>query len=143
MRRYDLEINGKSFTVGVREFTAERAELEIDGALYTVNVGDVVTEGLTRSREAPVQPTRRLAAGPEAKPAAGSPEGTVTAPIPGQVLELKVDEGDEVTVGQPLVVMEAMKMENVIAAHTAGTVGKILVNTGDAVAQGEELLVIV
>ncbi len=142
MRRYELEINDERLTVTVREFTAERAELEIDGALYTVKVGDVVTEGLERSREAPVRPTKRLAAAPEAK-AAGGPEGEVTAPIPGQVLEIKVSEGDEVSVGQPLVVMEAMKMENIVAAHRAGTIGKILVNTGDAVAQGDGLLVIV
>ncbi|MFW5947128.1 MAG: biotin/lipoyl-containing protein, partial [Gemmatimonadota bacterium] len=69
--------------------------------------------------------------------------GAVTAPIPGQVVKIKVDEGETVRPGQELVVMEAMKMENVIGAPAGGTVGKILVNEGDAVAQGQELLVIV
>ncbi|MFW6206162.1 MAG: biotin/lipoyl-containing protein [Gemmatimonadota bacterium] len=143
MRRYELEINGKAFTITVRDFSAGKAELEIDGTVYTVRVDDVVTEG----RPSPIQPKRRLSE-PASEPAASAvpaagPEGTVTAPIPGQVLEIKVSEGEKVQDGQPLLVMEAMKMENVITSPANGTVGKILVNTGDAVAQGRELMVIV
>jgi biotin carboxyl carrier protein len=151
MRRYALDINGKSFSITVVEFAAGKAVLEVGDARYTVRVEDVATGG---PKSSPVQPTRSLARAAEAPGAGGEAPGSapaggtgapgaVTAPIPGQVLKLLVAEGEEVTAGKPVLVMEAMKMENVINAHTDGTVGSILVNSGDAVTQGQELLVIV
>ncbi len=149
MRRYELEVNGKAFTITVREFSGDHAELEIDGERYAVRVDDVVSDG---PKTSPVQPTKSLAAAGEKAAAAGAAHapavgpggltGAVLAPIPGQILEILVSEGDEVQAGKPLLVMEAMKMENVINAPTAGTVGPIMVRTGDAVTQGQELLVI-
>lgn len=142
MRRYELEINGKEFTVTVRSFSAGTAELEVDGARYTVDVGNVVTEG---PKPSPIRPSRSLAQeGAAAAPPAGAAarDGSVRAPIPGQILKLLVEEGDQVETGKPVMVMEAMKMENVINAPSAGTVGKILVNAGDAVTQGQELMII-
>jgi biotin carboxyl carrier protein len=62
------------------------------------------------------------------------------APIPGKVVGVKVKPGDEVEPGQPLVVLEAMKMENELAADQAGKVAAIHVAAGDTV-EGGELLV--
>ncbi|MGB5552633.1 MAG: biotin/lipoyl-containing protein, partial [Thermoanaerobaculia bacterium] len=59
--------------------------------------------------------------------------------MPGRVVELLVQEGDEVTVGQGLVVLEAMKMENEIQADRAGTVKKIFVSAGQPVEGGDPL----
>ena len=62
------------------------------------------------------------------------------APIPGKVVSLKVEVGDEVSPGQPLVVLEAMKMENELAAEQGGRVAAVHVAAGDTV-DGGELLV--
>lgn len=142
MRRYELDINGKQFSITVKKFSGGTAELEVEGTRYTVHVEDVVSEG---PKPSPIQPKKSLAQATETVSKAPPPSGgagSVTAPIPGQVLKVLVNEGDEVPAGKPVLIMEAMKMENVINAPVAGTVGKILVNPGDAVGQGQELMII-
>jgi 3-methylcrotonyl-CoA carboxylase alpha subunit len=66
--------------------------------------------------------------------------GRLTAPMPGKVLSFAVKAGDTVKKGQPLAVMEAMKMEHTIAAPADGTVAELLYAPGDQVAEGAELL---
>jgi len=69
-----------------------------------------------------------------------SPGGRLTAPMPGKVVALLAKAGDAVKAGQPLAVMEAMKMEHTIAAPRDGTVAELLYGVGDQVAEGAELL---
>ncbi|MDR7152388.1 3-methylcrotonyl-CoA carboxylase alpha subunit [Hydrogenophaga palleronii] len=66
--------------------------------------------------------------------------GRLTAPMPGKVVSFSVKAGDAVTKGQPLAVMEAMKMEHTIAAPADGTVAELLYAPGDQVNEGAELL---
>jgi len=69
--------------------------------------------------------------------------GRLTAPMPGKVVSIAVKAGDKVTKGQPLAVMEAMKMEHTIAAPQDGVVQEVLYAPGDQVAEGVELLTVV
>ncbi len=64
----------------------------------------------------------------------------VTAPLSGSVSRILVEEGDQITAGQVLCVLEAMKMETEITAPADGSVARILVAKGDAVAGGEALM---
>ncbi len=64
----------------------------------------------------------------------------ISAPMPGLILELLVNEGDEVKAGTPLVILEAMKMENVIKAQGDGTVQKLLVKKGESVEKNQVLI---
>ena len=66
----------------------------------------------------------------------------VCAPLPGRVIEIKVKAGDKVTVGQEVMILEAMKMENSISSDYAGEVLGLLVAEGDTVAADQALLVI-
>ncbi|MEO7952720.1 MAG: biotin/lipoyl-containing protein, partial [Polaromonas sp.] len=66
--------------------------------------------------------------------------GRLTAPMPGKILSFSVKAGDKVTKGQPLAVMEAMKMEHTIAAPADGVVEELLYAPGDQVSEGSELL---
>jgi 3-methylcrotonyl-CoA carboxylase alpha subunit len=66
--------------------------------------------------------------------------GRLSAPMPGKVLSFSVKAGDKVRKGQPLAVMEAMKMEHTIAAPDDGVVKELLYAPGDQVAEGAELL---
>jgi 3-methylcrotonyl-CoA carboxylase alpha subunit len=66
--------------------------------------------------------------------------GRLTAPMPGKVVSFAVKAGDAVKKGQPLAVMEAMKMEHTIAAPIDGTVAELLFAPGDQVTEGSELL---
>jgi propionyl-CoA carboxylase alpha chain len=65
---------------------------------------------------------------------------TLSAPISGAVVELQVKEGDKVSAGQPLMILEAMKMENILYAEHDLVVDKILVEAGDAVAVNETII---
>lgn len=78
-----------------------------------------------------------------AAPAAAAADGTpVTAPLPGNVLSVKVSQGATVKEGDVLLIIEAMKMENEVAAPCDGTVKQILVSQGQMVATGDTLIVI-
>ena len=64
------------------------------------------------------------------------------APIPGAIVDVYVQSGDEVKAGQPLFKMEAMKMENEINSRIDGVVVAVNISVGDSVNQGDELVVI-
>ncbi|WP_430738050.1 acetyl/propionyl/methylcrotonyl-CoA carboxylase subunit alpha [Psychrobacter sp. VH5] len=66
--------------------------------------------------------------------------GSLKSPMPGQVVAFKVAVGDSVKKGEPLAVIEAMKIEHTITAPTDGVVGELLFAAGDSVADGDELL---
>lgn len=69
-------------------------------------------------------------------------EATIKAPMPGLVAELNVKVGDKVIKDQPLLILEAMKMQNEIAAQRDGVVTEVLVNKGDVVGIDQKLLVV-
>jgi biotin carboxyl carrier protein len=82
---------------------------------------------------------RALAAALGSKGAAAG-EGTVLSPMPGRVLKILVAEGDAVEAGAPLVVVEAMKMENELVSARSGTVKKVYVTPGQNVESGARLV---
>ena len=66
----------------------------------------------------------------------------MTSPLPGTILDVFVNVGDQVKVGQTVVLLEAMKMENNIESDTEGTVTAVNVRKGDSVLEGEALIVV-
>ena len=75
-------------------------------------------------------------------PSAPKGGGTIKSPLPGVVLNVFVKEGDTVSIGQKLLVLEAMKMENNIEADKGGRVVSLKKNKGDSVMEGDVLIVI-
>jgi len=73
----------------------------------------------------------------------GGAKDAIVTPMQGTVLAVEVSEGDEVEAGQVICVVEAMKMENEIAAHRAGMVTELAVEPGQAVSSGQVLCVVV
>ena len=72
--------------------------------------------------------------------AAGAAEATVRAPLPGKIIDLKVKAGDKVSKGQPLLVLEAMKMEHTLVAPADGTIKSVRYAVGEQVNEGAELV---
>ena len=97
-----------------------------------------VPEGATTATPAKAKP-RRSAAG---SGAAGGGSGDVTVPMQGTIVKVLVEVGQAVEVGQGIVVLEAMKMENQINAEKAGTIKAIKVVPGDTVGGGDVVAVI-
>jgi biotin carboxyl carrier protein len=141
MRKYELKINDNDYEVIIKKVTPADAHVEVNGEEHVVQIQSIKNLALpvqatttvpqSTSTPAPYQPVT---------PTVGA--GGITAPMPGQIKSILVREGDRVTAGQKLLVMEAMKLENKISAKTAGLVKKILVRDGDTVNQGQELVII-
>ena len=84
----------------------------------------------------------RRAARREAVRGAAAGSGDVTVPMQGTIVKVLVEVGQEVEIGQAVVVLEAMKMENQIAAEKAGTIKEIKVSPGDTVGGGDVVAII-
>jgi biotin carboxyl carrier protein len=143
MRKYDLSINKKSYEVIVKKVTDKEALVEVNGQEHTVSINQI--QRLVLPESVPKPPPKKAPGpkmGPAAAPAATVSGDGVIAPMPGQIKAILVREGDKVTTGQKLLIMEAMKLENKLPATRDGIVKQILVRDGDIVSQGQELIII-
>ena len=126
--KYVVTMNGKKYEVEVERMSA-----------FHMLTREEIASGVST----PVQPVAApapkaaaptpAAAAPAPAPKAAATGTSVTSPMPGSVLGVKVNVGDKVSAGQTMFVLEAMKMENEIVAPVDGTVASINVKTGDTV----------
>ena len=123
-------------------FHADRAQSETP-TLAGVKVDSVDPLAVLEHGKS-ASPTSAVATDPVGQAPASEvsgPDGTVSVPAPlqGTIVSLDVSEGDEVHVGQQLLIMESMKMEHVISAETSGIIRQLTVGQGDAVFEGHPL----
>ncbi len=147
MKEYKIKINGNDYNVTIDEVEGGAAKVEVNGTPFNVEFEKPISKPKNISvvnrpaapAAGPAPASKPVAA---AAPAAASGKGdTVNSPLPGVVLELKVKDGDKVSKGQVILVLEAMKMENAIEASSAGTI-TLKVAKGDSVLEGAPLAVI-
>lgn len=145
MKKFKFTINGNEYGAEVLSVEDGIAEIEINGTSYTVEVDQAFqpskTPKLVRSQAVPstdVHPSVAKTSSPSA-PKGG---GTIKSPLPGVILDLFVKEGDVVKIGQKLLMLEAMKMENNIEADKEGKIISINKQKGDSVMEGDVLIVI-
>lgn len=122
MKYYNISVNGVAYSVSVEETAAGAAP--------------VAPAAAPAPKAAPAPAA--AAAAPAAPVSAGAVE--VKAPMPGNILDVKVAAGASVKAGDVLVILEAMKMENEIVAPQDGTVASINVHKGDTVNSGDTLV---
>ncbi len=146
MRRYRLTIGDKVFEVEVVAVRGELARVLVNGRPYEVKIGPAAAP---QPGAAPTPAPAKAAAAPPPPPTAPPPAvevpaglGTVTAPMPGSILEVLVKAGDRVQAGDTVVKLEAMKMENDLRVPVSGVVSEIKVGKGSNVSVGEVLLVV-
>ena len=142
MKEYKYTINGNKYDVAINEVKDTTAKVTVNGEEYTIEWEKPVEE----KPVVKVQPVAaKPAAAPAAKPAAATTavDGhAIKTPLPGVIIDVKVNVGDTVAKGQTVVVLEAMKMENNINADRDGKVTDIRVAKGDTVADGAVLVVL-
>lgn len=141
MKTYKFKINGNEYNVDINSVEGNMADVTVNGASYKVEMENAP---VSVPSAAPVQTASaaQTAAAPASVPAA-KPAGAgkaVTSPLPGVIIEVSVKEGQAVKAGQKVAVIEAMKMENEIAAGQDGTITEILVSKGDSVLEGAEIV---
>ncbi len=141
MKEYKLKINGNDYAVTVTNVEDTIAEVEVNGIPFKVEISrPAKKQSLPLSKiNKPAQVEANIT---RPSTSASGPETSVTSPLPGVILEVVVKEGDTVKKGQKLMVLEAMKMENVIEASSDGKVISIKVNKGDSVLEGAPLIII-
>ncbi|MGL4852601.1 MAG: biotin/lipoyl-containing protein [Phocaeicola sp.] len=137
MKEYKYKINGNPYTVVIGEIDDNIAHVEVNGTSYKVEMEKKKKEAVSRPV---VRAAAPKAAAPVAKPAAG--KGAVKSPLPGVILEIKVNVGDVVKKGQTVLILEAMKMENNINADRDGKIASICVEKGSSVLEGNDLVII-
>jgi biotin carboxyl carrier protein len=165
MRRYTLEVGGKPYVVDVQEVTADQYRVEVEGQEFEVRLsGDAdlveapVTPEILPARGANHHPPQPTTAARPAPPilvppsVASSPPpgmrpstdgqivGALTAPMPGRILSIEVKQGEQVSRGQTVVMLEAMKMKNAIKSPFDGVVLEIAVQAEQNVAYGDLLV---
>ena len=124
MKYYNITVNGVAYSVAVEETTAGAMPVAAPMAAPAA----VQAPAAPAPAAAPAAPTG----------AAGAVE--VKAPMPGNILDVKVSVGDAVKSGQVLVILEAMKMENDIVAPCDGVVASVNVRKGDTANAGDALV---
>ena len=142
MKKYSVTVNGVVYDVTVEE---------ISGAVSAPAAPAPTASSTPAPVQTPAAPTPAPAAAPTPAPAAAAPTPapaapageariTISAPMPGNILNVNVKPGDKVEKGAVLLILEAMKMENEIMAPEAGTVTSVAVSTGATVQSGDVLV---
>jgi acetyl/propionyl-CoA carboxylase alpha subunit len=137
--RVEAEVDGVPLPALVRSASPDRVDMEIDGIRRVYRVHRVgadtyvdASDGSTTLSEIP-----RFG-----DPEKLAPAGSLLAPMPGLVLRVLAEPGTVVTAGQPLLVLEAMKMEQTVSAPADGVVAELRVKAGEQVSTGQVLAVL-
>lgn len=136
MKNFRFKIQGTNYNVKMVSHEDNTIELEVNGTSYSVKMEEEIKKTKTPIlvRSASKRPSEPLKVNPS------SSKAKIVAPIPGVVLSLDVKVGDTIKVGDRLLVLEAMKMENNIVSEKAGTITAVKVSVGQQVLQNEIMI---
>ncbi|VAX07322.1 Methylcrotonyl-CoA carboxylase biotin-containing subunit [hydrothermal vent metagenome] len=136
-----LTIEGKSLDVKILQHTDVTLDLMVDGQKISAKV---IQNGqdLTLFYNGTVSYLHHFLAGAEGEDDSGG-SGVIVTPMPGKVTQIMINDGDHAARGQPLMILEAMKMEHTIKAQVAGKIEGFSLNVGDQVSDGEILIRII
>jgi biotin carboxyl carrier protein len=133
-----LRLDGKTYKVQIPKIERDRIfSVTVDRAIFQVQFQAPAKKQVLR-------PFQTVVSAPSKRPAANkqTSEGSVTAPMTGKIVSVRVKKGDTVKEKQVLCIIEAMKMENEITSSRAGMVKEVFVSEGLPVGEGDVLLVI-
>lgn len=140
MKEYKYTINGNKYDVQIVDIVENIATVAVNGENYSVEM-----EKEPEKKKVVVKPVAQPQPAAESSSASAARVNTnnaLKAPLPGVVREINVAVGDEVAVGDTVVVLEAMKMANNLEAEKAGKVTAVLVQVGESVMEDTPLVVI-
>lgn len=146
MKSFRVTVNGQAYDVSVEEYGTAAPATQTPPAPV---VKQAPVSAPKPAAAAPAPTPAPAPAAPKAAPAAPKPAAaaatggnTVTAPMPGVVLNIMVSVGQTINANDVLLILEAMKMENEVTAPVAGTVKEVVVTKGASVNTGDVMVVI-
>jgi len=133
-----IKIDGKTYHIELPKIDWEKLfPIKVEEITFKAEVKTFTKKSvLTAFEPVPLTPARKAVATKQVV------EGTITAPMTGKILSVKVKKGDHVELGQVVCVLEAMKMENEIVAPKAGTIREVYISEGSSVSEGEPLFMV-
>ena len=156
MKTYQYKVQGVDYEVEIAEVEGKIARVNVNGIPFEIEM----QKPINAAKHPALAATKRASSAPAAAPVApaapatpaaapvkpaAAPAGAgnaVKAPLPGTINAINVKVGDTVAVGDIVIVLEAMKMQNNIESEYAGTVTSITVNQGDSVMEGAVMMTI-
>lgn len=146
MKKFKFIINGNQYEANIESIEDNVAEIEINGTSYSVELEKSIeplakTPKLVQAIVVPAADSHPAVV-KTSSPDSPKGNGTIKSPLPGTIFELYVKEGDMVKIGQRLLTLEAMKMENNIDSDKEGKVISIKKKKGEAVMEGDILIII-
>jgi len=136
MKNFKFRVNSNNYKVNIKSHEGNVIDLEVNGTSYSIQMKEEIkkTKTPTLVRAASKRPTEPLKVNPS------SSKSKIVAPIPGTVLSIDVKVGDTLKIGDRMLVLEAMKMENNIVCEKAGTITDIKIAVGQQVLQDEVMI---
>jgi len=133
----NVSIAGKTYAVKIEDLHARPVRAEVDGEVF--DVWPEEQAATQPANPASVQPAPERPAASPAAPKAAPGGRDVNSPLPGVIVEVQVKAGTQVKSGDPLCVLEAMKMKNIIRAGRDGVIAEVFVSAGDQVRHSQPL----
>ena len=144
MEKFIFTINGNKYDTEILEINDDKAQIQVNGVTYDVEIDNTKKKAASPVARVPRPAPQASGAATQTivKPRTAVSDNAITAPLPGVILDVKVNVGDTVTAGQHLLTLEAMKMENKSDSPKDGVVKSITKHKGDSVMEGDALIVV-
>lgn len=133
MKNFNLKINGTDYNVNIKSHKDNIIDLDVNGSSYSVELEkkeDYTTPVIVKTHIVGSKPKEMTASGVK----------KLVSPLPGTIVSIKAKEGDTIKIGDSVLVLEAMKMENDIQSEFSGKIKKINISVGNSVLQGDVLI---
>jgi biotin carboxyl carrier protein len=143
MKKFKFTVNNNNYDVNVISYEGNTVKIDVNGRVYDVIVDKkletIKTPTLVRTKSEPSTESHKATL-KTSSPSERKGAGVIKAPLPGTIIKILVNVGDFVKTGTHLLIWEAMKMENNLAADREGTIKSITVKPGDAILEGDVLV---
>jgi biotin carboxyl carrier protein len=129
MKKYNFEIDGKKFEVEVNLISSNSAEVRVNNKNFDIKISNDLTEPKKAEPKKVEQPVQ-------------SNPGDLLALMPGKIIKVLVSEGQKIKMGEPVIIMESMKMEQTIVSSADGAIESVNVSEGETIEVGSVMIVI-
>ena len=134
MKKYNFEIDGKKFEVEVNLLNSNDAQVKVNDKNFDIKISNNLSEPKKSEpkKSEPKIPDQAVQGNP----------GDLLALMPGKILKVLVSEGQKIKMGEPVIIMESMKMEQTIVSSADGVINSINVKEGETIEVGSVMIVI-